>query len=213
MQTKIPPSIEIGLGCGCIILAAGGSTRLGRPKQLVEVNGSTLLERTIQAALGTTDLWPVIVVIGAKAELIRPVLRSYPVLIAENPAWSEGIASSLRVGLNTLDLFSTQIGSTLITLCDLPHISPQVFQTLLATQSERKSDLVAARYQNHPGAPALFGRKHFATLSQLTGDEGARTLFRKIPPGEITTVDLPLLSVDLDTPADFEQITGRSMSD
>lgn len=196
---------------GCIILAAGGSQRLGQPKQLVAIDGVSLLERTVTAALETPNLWPVIVVLGANAELIRPVLRRYPVLVADNPAWAEGIASSLRIGLTTLNQFSINVGRTLISLCDQPHLSSQVFSDLLAAQRQSQSDLVAAYYQGHPGAPALFGRKYFEQLGQLTGDEGARTLFRSIPANEITAVEWPDLGLDLDTPEDYQQITGRSL--
>ena len=215
MQTDCssPPTPAPKLDCGCIILAAGGSRRLGQPKQLVPIDGKTLLQRTIEAALDTPSLWPVVVVLGANSDSIRPNLLRYPIIVAENPAWSEGIASSLRCGLNTLDQFSRHLTHALITLCDQPHLSSQVFEDLIATQQRSASSLVAARYQEHPGAPALFGRKYFEALSQLTGDEGARVLFRAIPPEEITTVDFPQLSVDLDTPADYQQITGRPISE
>jgi molybdenum cofactor cytidylyltransferase len=134
-------------------------------------------------------------------------------LIAENPAWAEGVASSLRAGLNTLDQFSAQLGRAIVTLCDQPHLSAQSLSALLAAGADAPDALVAARYEGHPGAPALFGRDHFSALSQLTGDEGARTLFRSVPAAKITMVDLPQLSVDLDTPEDFHRITGQPIFD
>ena len=80
---------------GAIILAAGASTRMGSPKQLLPLNGRPLLTGVVEAALAA-KVWPVVVVLGAHAEKIRPLLARHPVLIAENPAWAEGMASSLR---------------------------------------------------------------------------------------------------------------------
>ena len=211
MPNNEPPSSSAVNTSGCIILAAGGSKRLGQPKQLVPFEGLSLIERTVTAALETPRLWPIIVVLGGNAELIRPVLRRYPVLVADNPAWAEGIASSLRTGITTLNQFSINLERALITLCDQPHLSSQAFTKILDAQRQSRSDLVAAHYQGHPGAPALFGRKYFDQLGQLTGDEGARTIFRAIPADEITAVELPDLSLDLDTPDDYQKITGQAL--
>src|ERR1700679_1330829 len=90
---------------GAVILAAGASRRMGRPKALLEIGGRALVVRAAEAALAA-PVWPVVVVLGAEASKIRPVLARLPVLIVENPAWAEGMASSLRTGLATLRQFS-----------------------------------------------------------------------------------------------------------
>ena len=90
---------------GAVILAAGESARMGTPKQLLALDGQPLLVRAIEAALASAA-WPVVVVLGAHEEKIRPVLARLPVLVADNPAWSEGMASSIRVGVTTLQQFS-----------------------------------------------------------------------------------------------------------
>src|SRR5829696_3582015 len=88
------PPVPCPLKFGAVILAAGSSTRMGTPKQLLELEGKQLLVRAVEAAL-SSPAWPVVVVLGAHAELIRPAIARLPVLVTENPAWAEGMASSI----------------------------------------------------------------------------------------------------------------------
>lgn len=185
---------------GVVILAAGASTRMGQPKQLLEVAGKPLLVRAVEAALAS-PAWPVVVVLGANAEQIRPVLARLPVLITENPAWAEGMAASLRAGVTTLQQFSRRIEAAVIALCDQPAFSAATIAQLVATQQASGRSIVAARYAQRHGAPAMFLREHFPTLTHLTGEEGARALLND-QPERIASVHLPELALDLDTPAD-----------
>ena len=186
---------------GAVILAAGESVRMGTPKQLLLLEGQPLLVRAIEAALASSA-WPVVVVVGAHAGKIRPLLARLPVLIAENPTWSEGMASSIRVGVTTLRQFSRQLDAALVALCDQPAFSADAIAQLVAAQQRTGRSIVAARYSGRHGAPALFLRDQFETLIHLTGEEGARTLLNGSP-DRVTAVDLPALALDLDTPADF----------
>lgn len=181
---------------------------MGQPKQLLPVRGQTLLDHTITHALAA-PVWPVIVVLGAHADTIRPTLARHPVLVAENPAWAEGMASSLRAGLAVLNAFSLRVDAAIVALCDQPAFSTVIIQRLLDTQQRAGTSLVAARYNDHLGAPALFTRAHFAALNALTGDEGARKLIARIPPADVTAVDLPELSLDLDTPGDVAAFSSK----
>ncbi len=186
---------------GAVILAAGESSRMGTPKQLLPVDGQPLLRRAVEAALAS-EAWPVIVVLGAHAEKIRPLLARLPVLVAENPAWSEGMAASLRVGVTTLQQFSRQLDAALVALCDQPAFSADVIAQLVAAQRATGRSIVAARYAGRHGAPALFLKEIFPTLAALTGEEGARALLNG-DPARVAAVDLPMLALDLDTPADY----------
>jgi molybdenum cofactor cytidylyltransferase len=200
----IPPAVPPHTGL--VILAAGASRRLGQPKQLLAVSGVPLLSRAIEAALAVPAVWPVVVVLGAHAELIRPLAARRPVLVADNPAWAEGMASSLRVGLDTLLTFAPRLEAAIFALCDQPAFSSAVIERLLAERAATGASVVAARYAGHLGAPALITKRHFPVLTQLVGDEGARQLFARLPPEDLAGVDCPELAFDLDTPADLQQL-------
>lgn len=197
------PATGSPLRFGAIILAAGPSTRMGRPKQLLEIGGQPLLLRAVDAALAS-PAWPVVVVLGANADAIRPVLARRPVLVAENPAWPEGMASSIRAGVTTLQQFSRGLDAALIALCDQPAFSADVIATLVAAQRHTRRSIVAAHYSGRHAAPALFLREHFSTLAHLTGEEGARALLNDHPE-RVAGIDLPSLALDLDTPEDVER--------
>ena len=188
--------------CGLVILAAGASRRMGSPKQLIEIDGRPLLVRAIEAALAA-PVWPVVVVLGANAVAIRPVIGHLPVLVIENPAWSEGMASSIREGVATLRQFSRTLDAAVLALCDQPGFSAATVESLLAAHRATARGIVAARYAGRLGAPALFAREHFAALTALTGEEGARDLLNA-DPARVAAVELPELARDLDTPADLE---------
>jgi CTP:molybdopterin cytidylyltransferase MocA len=204
----LPPVQTNPFRFGAVILAAGNSGRMGTPKQLLPVDGQPLVLRAVAAALAS-PAWPVVVVLGAHAEKIRPLLTRLPVLVAENPAWAEGMASSLRVGVTTLQQFSRQLDAALVALCDQPAFSAGTIAQLVAAQRATGRSIVAARYAGRHGAPALFLKENFPTLAALTGEEGARALLNG-EASRIAPVDLPALAVDLDTPADYTALTKKS---
>ena len=224
-----PEADEKPFRFGVVLLAAGASVRMGAPKQLIEVGGKALMVRAVEAALASAA-WPVVVVLGANAEKIRPVLARLPVLIAENPAWTEGMASSLRTGLQTLKSFSRAIDGVLLAVADQPAFSAEVIARLVAfrhgsTQAVRHGSrqavqigtppttwsIVAAHYAGRLGVPALFGREHFAALAALTGEEGARH-YLAAQAAETAAVDLPELAVDLDTPEDLARLAAEAVA-
>lgn len=197
-MTDIPNSPPFRFGL--VVLAAGASTRMGRPKQLLELDGEPLIVRAVRAALAS-PAWPVVVVLGAHAEQIRPRLARLPVIVAENPAWAEGMASSLRTGIATLRQFSRALDAAVVALCDQPAFSAATIAQLVATHHATGRSIVAARYGGRQGAPALFAKNHFPALAALTGEEGARALLNG-DARDVAAVDLPDLAIDLDTPAD-----------
>src|SRR5258708_4158463 len=133
-----PPSLRFG----AVILAAGESSRMGTPKQLLLIDGQPLVVRAVEIALASAA-WPVVVVLGAHAEKIRPLLARLPVLLADNPAWSEGLASSIRAGVTTLRQFSRQLDAALVALCDQPAFSVDVIAQLTAAQRATRRSIVA----------------------------------------------------------------------
>lgn len=188
---------------GCILLAAGGSSRMGRTKQLLPVGGRPLVAHAAEAVLAS-PAWPVVVVLGAHAGEIRPALARLPVLIAENPGWAEGLGSSIRTGIAALKNFSRTLDAVLVALADQPALSAGAIAQLAAAYRASGRGIAAARYAGRLGSPVLFGREHFSVLRGLHGDEGARALLNT-GPDCVAAVDLPELALDLDTPADYEK--------
>lgn len=194
---------------GCMILAAGPSSRLGTPKQLLLAWGKPLVASAAEAALGS-KAWPVVVVLGAHADRVRPVLARLPVLVVENPAWAEGMASSIRAGLAALTQFSRSLDAALVALSDQPSFSAATISRLAAAQSETGLGIASARYGGRHGAPALFLREHFPALASITGEDGARLLLNS-EPARVAGVDMPELGFDVDTPEDAARLSDGSI--
>jgi molybdenum cofactor cytidylyltransferase len=176
-----------------VILAAGGSRRLGTAKQLVRWRGRTLLRRAAETALAcghhanrgarrtagaaTGPLEPVVVVLGADARALRAELDGLPVLIAVNRRWRDGMASSLRTGLRAARAAAGPEGpdGVLFLTCDQPYVTPGLLRRLVR-RFRRGAPIVACAYAGILGVPALFSRAHFADLTALSGDQGAKRL-------------------------------------
>jgi molybdenum cofactor cytidylyltransferase len=196
----MPESAARPYRLGAIVLAAGGSSRMGTSKQLLQVGGFSLVARAADAALGSGAA-PVAVVLGSDSERVRAEVGGRPILAVHNPDWASGLASSIRAGLGALLGAEPALDAVAIAPCDQPALSAEIIARL--AEVHRSSGLIAAaRYGGRNGAPAVFGREHFALLSQLSGDEGARRLLNA-DPGRVAPVDLPALAVDLDTPAEY----------
>ncbi len=193
---------------GAVILAAGASTRMGRPKQLLRVGDRTLLRRTVDTVLAS-PAWPVAVVLGAHAAAIRPEVARLPVLVIQNGDWAEGLSSSIRAGMRALDSFSLSLDAAVLVLADQPRLSTDSLVRLAETHRREGRSIVAAHYAGHPGPPALFARRHFPELLALSGPEGARPLFTRHA-AELATIPLPELATDLDTPADYQAFLALS---
>ncbi len=185
-----------------IILAAGSSSRLGEPKQLLTNNGKTLVRQITETAL-SLQAGPVIVVLGANQARIQAELANLPVQVVQNPDWQEGMASSLRAGLNSLP--TTLIDSFLVLLTDQPFVTSTLLQELIDTRQKTDRGIVACQYgeADFLGVPALFAIGYRAAFMNLSGDVGARKLI-KYYADDCVAVPFPLATVDLDTKQDVE---------
>lgn len=190
---------------GLIILAAGQSSRMGKPKQQLQYQGNSLLQHTVNIAL-QSPYRPVIVVLGAFADDIVPTIAPKPIDVIINTQWEEGMASSIRAGIDYLQ--KTQgVGSALVMLCDQPHVSSKLLNDMLRKKKQSGKGIVACAYNNTTGVPVLFDQKYFPELLLVTGQEGAKKIL-SIHPDDITTIDFPLGAVDIDTMDDYEKITA-----
>lgn len=193
------------MGIGVIILAAGGSSRMGSPKQLLPYRGETLLRRAAKSALASV-CDRVVVVIGSQAEYVRRELDDLPLSVVENQNWQSGMSSSIRAGLQHL-LSANHVESVIIMLCDQPFVTADVLNDLVSTHCETSKPIVASTYGTTRGVPAFFSRELFTELASLTADEGARRIIATHPE-DVVTITFPQGAVDIDTPHDHERITS-----
>lgn len=193
------------MGIPAIVLAAGASSRLGQPKQLVEYHGETLLARVIRLSHEAGGD-PVFVVLGANLEAIVPTGLSDRAVPVINRHWREGISTSIQAGLRAVHGVLPETEGVLLLACDQPRLSVEHLGALMRVFSLQSGTVIAAsRYAGVLGTPAIFPRGAFRQLFELRGDTGARALFIK-PARPVVGVPFPDGEVDIDTPADLDQL-------
>lgn len=186
---------------GAIILAAGASTRMGQPKQLLPVAGQPMVRR-VTAAVCSVGLQQVIVVLGAKAGAVAAALQGLPVEMVTNPSWQEGLSTSIRAGLGAL---RPEIDAALLVLADQPDLGPELLQALLDRYRAAGGLIVAPFYKGQRGNPVLFGRALFNELGRVEGDRGGRMLIAHHEAHLVRVdVDDPAVVADIDTIEDYE---------
>ncbi len=185
-----------------VILAAGESSRYGSPKQLLDYKGKSLLIHSVDAACGT-GCEHVFVVLGARIELMKNELKDKPVVIIENEAWQEGMASSIRCGVKQVMKTIPVIDDMILMVCDQPLVSHSLLLKLIGMKKETGKPNIACLYGNNYGIPVLFHKSFFATLLELKGDKGARKLILDNM-DKVATVPFPGGAIDIDTEEDYQ---------
>ncbi|WP_347160059.1 nucleotidyltransferase family protein [Pontibacter chitinilyticus] len=185
---------------GLILLAAGASTRLGEPKQLLMYEGESLLQRAIRTARASA-CQPVVVVLGANAEALLPDVSDLHVV--QNPEWEEGMASSIRSGVAALLALSPAVSGVVLMVCDQPFADSDLLEKLVAEKNLTGKGIIASAYSNTLGTPVLFTRPYFQTLLALRGKEGAKKLILTHA-HDVATVPFPQGIIDVDTSEDYE---------
>ena len=189
---------------GIIILAAGESARLGRPKQLLEYDRQSLLKRVTRIAKDALD-GPVIVVLGSQGELLQSEAEEKGVYTIINKDWKEGMGSSVRYGVKyVMDKFPAVTG-LILAVCDQPFVSANLFEQLISAHELNHHLIVASEYDNTFGTPAFFDRSLFPELLELSGDRGAKQIMKKHPE-KLGSVYFPLGSRDIDTEEDYQRL-------
>ncbi len=184
-----------------VLLAAGGSSRMGGSKQLLPYLGSTLVEHAARTALAS-GADEVVAVLGAEADEIAHRLGPLGVRLAINPGWESGMAGSIRCGIESL---SPGAERAIIALADQPHVTPEHLRALASALDDSGKTMAASSYAGVVGAPCAFCRSEFARLKALAGDEGARKLIRATPDA-VAYVELEGAGLDIDTPEAYRQI-------
>lgn len=181
-----------------LILAAGKSTRLGQPKQLLLYENETLLRRAVKQALTLSH--NVFVVLGDKKAACINALHGLPIHIVYNKAYAKGIGCSIACGIQETQTFA----HTMIMLCDQPLIPTSHYKTLALSVRDAQEKIVASCYENESksAVPAIFPKTYYDALLTLDGDKGAQFLLNSQP---CFGVSLPkALAIDIDTLEDVK---------
>ncbi len=187
---------------GLVILAAGSSSRLGKPKQNLVFDGKTLLQRALDAALNSI-CDSVVLVLGANADIIMPPTAKNQFTTIYNHLWQEGMASSIRTGLTELLQAEQKPDSVIFMLCDQPYTDEHLINNLVKAKQDNK--IVACAYNDTFGVPALFDARYFEELLSLKGREGAKKIFEYYA-ADVIQIDFPLGMIDVDTIEDYEKL-------
>lgn len=198
---------------GLVILAAGASKRMGTPKQLLTFEGKTLIRRSSLVALASLVSTSV-AILGAKHEEILPEIGHLTIddkflNVVVNPQWEEGMASSVRLGIETLAQDKRQLEAVIFMLCDQPFVSTELINELVTVFRQTKSQVVACTYKSGTtGVPALFSKEIFPALLALKGDTGARKIIHQFA-DKMTTIPFPEGDIDLDTPEAYQKLIDK----
>lgn len=181
-----------------IVLAAGASSRFGSPKQLVRVNGRPLMHTLVSRAVEITG-HSTLVVLGANAAELAPLLRHSPATVVVNRDWNEGLGSSIRAGMARVP---GSCAGVLLVLADQAAVTAEDLRRLAGTWRRQTDYIVAAQYGTTLGAPAIFPSSCFRNLADLRGDRGASALFHRNP-DRVIRVPMESAALDIDTPEDL----------
>ncbi|KRD77107.1 nucleotidyltransferase family protein [Lysobacter sp. Root983] len=192
-----------------LVLAAGGSRRLGRAKQLLTRDGERLIHRAVRLA-AQTGPQRLLVVLGAQADALQAAIADLPAEVCLNPNWELGLASSLHCGATAL---ATHAGPVLILGCDQPALELEHLQALLAGATRARSQCAATRHGDAPGIPAVVSGELMAQARGLHGDRGFGALLARLPPDELTWLDAPALQWDIDVEADVARAAAAGLLD
>lgn len=184
-----------------LLLAAGGSSRMGTPKPLLKWGDQTLIEHRIRTCLGTGQ--PVIVILGSGAEEIQPLLDHFSVELFINKDWEEGMGSSIQCGIKEMKKTFPGAEGVIIALVDQPLVSHQHFRKMINLFDPGAEKILVSRDKSGlQGVPVLFDRSYFDTLQEIKRDKGAKSIIRQHP-DEVQIVPCDEVLDDMDTPRDY----------
>ena len=192
------------MSVAAVVLAAGGSTRFGKPKQFALVEGETFVRRIVAAAI-EAGCAPVVVVTGEDSARITSELTQFTVTIAMNPDWQSGLGSSIVVGIRRAMNLAPDVDAVLLLTCDQPFVSVAVLAQLIQLHLTTGKPIIASVYAETIGIPALFDRSCFPDLLRLKGDSGAKGIILARPQ-DVASFGFPAGEIDIDTAADCEKL-------
>ena len=188
-----------------VVLAAGGSSRMGRPKLLLPFRGRSLVVSVCEEALAS-PVDRVLAVVGSDAPRVVAALDGLEIDVVANPLWREGLGSSVRVAVRHL-LRTEPPAAIAFVLADQPFVTREHLGTLLEALKRSRGGLAASEANGRLGAPAVFGPAFYPALLRASGGEGARKLLRNNR-AVAAVVPMPEAALDVDTPLDYERVAA-----
>lgn len=192
-----------------MILAAGASSRLGRPKQLVKYQKKTLLQHAIDI-IASINFDPRVLILGANADQIQESITPKNITILRNENWSEGIASSIRLGVSESIKLNDALDGILFLLSDQPFITKELIEDLIDKHSKGNQQITACNYIGNMGVPAIFSKEFFPDLLKLTGDVGAKKIMVQNK-DHVEHIVFKDGSFDIDTEEDVQELLDKEM--
>ncbi|KAF2516236.1 nucleotidyltransferase family protein [Flavobacterium zhairuonense] len=192
---------------GIVVLAAGNSSRLGQPKQLLGYKDSTLLKNTIAEASLVSDS-KIIVVTGADNQLIEEELDPSIIKVSFNPDWELGMSSSIVNGLKKILNLYPDCENCIFAVCDQPYVSSLIFENLIEEHHKTGKGIAASAYSGTLGTPVLFNKKYFNELLELQGQEGAKKIINKFS-DDVVSVPFENGNIDIDTQDDYNKLMSE----
>lgn len=187
---------------GAVILAAGGSTRMGTAKQLLMLDGKTLLRRAVESAIGA-GCEPVVVVLGSGSDQMGRELNDMPIQAVINDQWERGIGTSIRAGFVALN--GSAVDSAVLMLCDQALVSSESVTRLIEAADESDKAICVSAYDETIGPPVLVSRSFFSQMAQLPDACGAKALWKQNPQ-QVLEVPCPEAGLDVDSPEDYRKL-------
>ncbi len=186
-----------------ILLAAGESKRMGKPKQLMPLGQSTLLEQAIDNLLGSS-VDETIVVLGHKAEEIVKAIANKPVKIVINPDYSQGMSTSIIAGLIMVDPRSQAL---MLAMGDQPLVASSTINQLIDAFNKNRKGIAVPTYRGRRGHPIIFDIKYKTELLMLKGDIGGREIIHNHPNDVLmVAIDSESVISDIDTQEDYQSL-------
>jgi molybdenum cofactor cytidylyltransferase len=187
-----------------VVLAAGSSTRMGRNKLLLELDGESLLRRAVSRAAANLD--PVIVVVGFEADRVLEELAGLPYSAVVNPEYQQGLNRSLQAGIRAVPAVAS---GALVMLADMPHVTTDMIATMVLRYRETGARLVISNYDGVDAPPMLYGRSLFAELEAMRGSGCGKDVVRRHR-SEAVVVSWPAAALaDLDLPEDYDRARAK----
>lgn len=194
---------------GVVILAAGSSSRLGRPKQLVKFKDKPLLQHVIDT-IDPYRFSPSLLVLGANGQKVLKSINPKKSTVIENENWSEGIASSIRLGVSESMEMNETLDGILFLLSDQPFVSRALIEELLESHMNGNQQITACSYKDNIGVPAILGKAFFPQLLKLKGDVGAKKIIAQNL-DDVQRVIFNRGSFDVDTEEDVHKLLDKKI--